>query len=350
MRAQNPQAPLPIQFQDPCEPAAAAQIGFVRNNNPTEQTLTVTLQGATMVSLQRLVGGNWLTVDYKAVPTGFASPTADANSPTTANSATHCLQRDISDNKCILRLWSDPNVPAPNLGSATGNYASKNPTVIQAYPTNRPLTNIGELGMVFAVSAYSGVSEVSTPESVLINLCDPRFAELFNYLTVMDPTRHGAPADETRIMGRININTAPRSVLAQLPWIQYPSGNLTRAQGIVNRRDAAGAYKSIGDLMQVPELRDLGSDKLDNLSTDVPKGPDLTGDTARDDLEERDILFTRLSDLVTVRSDVFTAYILVRIGQTGPQKRMVAVLDRSTVTPSNPKVRIVALYAVADSR
>ena len=49
------------------------------------------------------------------------------------------------------------------------------------------------------------------------------------------------------------------------------------------------------------------------------------------DLEERDLLFTRFSDLVTVRSDVFTAYLLVRIGEAGPQKRLIAIFDRSRV-------------------
>ena len=89
----------------------------------------------------------------------------------------------------------------------------------------------------------------------------------------------------------------------------------------------------------------------DNLNDETPvRGPDLTRDTARDDLEERDLLFTRMSNLVTVRSDVFTAYILVRIGINGPQKRVIAILDRSQTTADNPAVRVVALQPVADPR
>ena len=39
-----------------------------------------------------------------------------------------------------------------------------------------------------------------------------------------------------------------------------------------------------------------------------------TRDGAADDFEERDLIFHRISNLITVRSDVFTAYVLVRIG------------------------------------
>ena len=58
--------------------------------------------------------------------------------------------------------------------------------------------------------------------------------------------------------------------------------------------------------------------------------------------------FDRISNLVTVRSDVFTAYILVRIGPNGPQKRVIAILDRSGVTPTGGKVKIVAIQPVPD--
>ena len=62
------------------------------------------------------------------------------------------------------------------------------------------------------------------------------------------------------------------------------------------------------------------------------------------------MIFARISNLVTVRSDVFTAYILVRIGSDGPQKRVMAILDRSNVYSGDGKVRIVALHPVPDPR
>jgi len=51
-----------------------------------------------------------------------------------------------------------------------------------------------------------------------------------------------------------------------------------------------------------------------------------------------------------VRSDVFTAYILVRLGRTGPQKRVIAILDRSEVFTPDGKVKVRALYEVPDAR
>ncbi|MCJ7692936.1 MAG: hypothetical protein MUO22_05920, partial [Sedimentisphaerales bacterium] len=79
--------------------------------------------------------------------------------------------------------------------------------------------------------------------------------------------------------------------------------------------------------------------------------PDLTAsDGADDDFEEQDVIFSRISDLVTVRSDVFSVYILVRIGVDGPQKRAMAILDRSNVYPSGGRVRVIAVQPASDPR
>jgi hypothetical protein len=124
-------------------------------------------------------------------------------------------------------------------------------------------------------------------------------------------------------------------------------------------------FSSIGELMNVTHalgreicpplnpsynsLYDIRKYATDN--ADLATFPDLTpNDGAPDDFEERDVIFTRISNLVTVRSDVFTAYILVRIGPDGPQKRVVAILDRSDVTPTGGKVKIVAIQQVPDPR
>ena len=84
----------------------------------------------------------------------------------------------------------------------------------------------------------------------------------------------------------------------------------------------------------------LDSDLVGNGHNDMPRGPDLTPDTALDDFEERDLIFTRISDLVTVRSDVFTAY------RPGPDRRAgpaedatIAIFDRSRVDSAGDKVR-----------
>ena len=123
-----------------------------------------------------------------------------------------------------------------------------------------------------------------------------------------------------------------------------------RAMKIVQYRDKNGAFESTAALLQVPQMCELGSDGVSNRFDVAPRGPDLTPDPVTDDLEERDLIFTRVSDLVSVRSDTFTAYILVRIGTDGPQKRVIAVLDRSRVESPGDRVRILALQQVPDPR
>ena len=196
---------------------------------------------------------------------------------------------------------------------------------------------------------------------VRLDLASPAFANVFQYLTVIDPADHRCTANETMIKGRININTAPWFVIAQLPWVGPQI-----AQAIVAYRDKTPlpggpdytsrsgelGFRSIAELNNV-----VGSDPNYSIdyyardSKDVAGLPDLTPkDGAVDDFEERDMIFARASNLVTVRSDVFTAYILVRIGSDGPQKRVIAVLDRSLVSSSTDKVQVIALQPVPDPR
>jgi hypothetical protein len=141
--------------------------------------------------------------------------------------------------------------------------------------------------------------------------------------------------------------------MAQLPWMAPAI-----AREIVTYRDtvAGGSpaggqgFESIGELMQVPLMGYYAYDPLYS-SVDLDRFPDLTpSDGAVSDFEERDVIFSRISNLITVRSDVFTAYILVRIGIDGPQRRVIAILDRSQVNSTSDRVKIVALHPVPDPR
>jgi hypothetical protein len=358
--AEDVQTPLTdeyIQFVDPNEPADTMSLyGYNRADYPgTPQQFDPNgfwFEAGASIHLQRVAPGTARTpiVDRVKVPEGWMEVDDVARS----------IQRDISPHKCVRRLWAPAaQFSTPALGNAGSNYVDVNqPEIIQAHPTNKPLTNIGELGMIFRESVYS-MPAGSVAADVLLDLADPNNASLFNYLTVIDPVGYRVlgPNEldtETRMMGRININTAPTMVLAHLPWLRYKEGDAyARATDIVNYRfrdNKSHPYQSVADLMQIPSMRSLMSDGQDNQYADTPRGPDLTPDTARDDFEERDLLFTRISDLVTVRSDVFTAYILVRIGQTGPQRRIVAIFDRSGVIAGTGGVGLVAQQLVPDPR
>ena len=180
---------------------------------------------------------------------------------------------------------------------------------------------------------------------IRMDLSDPVYADIFKFMTVMDPTEHGLSAAETRVKGRININTAPYFVMSQLPWMPP-----LVAQALVSYRDTLGAFDTIGDLTQIPEMGFYATDSAFK-DVDLDKRPDFTpNDGAISDFEERDMIFSRISNLITVRSDVFTAYILVRIGLDGPQKRVIAIFDRSSVTSPTGKVKVLAIQPVPDPR
>jgi len=329
------------------------------------------------ISLQRVVDGNFITVDSKIVPHKRANWLD-------ADSAAHSIQRDITLHKCIRRLW-DANSALPTLGRAN-SYTSTDSVCIQAHPADKTFTNLGEIEMVFRRSAY-GVGPLDKEGDVRIDLTDPNLQKLTNYLTVFDPALHASDVNETRVKGRININTAPWYVLARLPWVSKRKGGFNNdglAQAIVAYRDKLASpvdysgttgrgkatgirhirekqgFASIAELTMITNNQPLGNVYdmryygID--SADLGDFPDLTpNDGAIDDIEERDVIFSRISNLVTVRSDVFTAYVLVRIGTSGPQKKVMAILDRSGVRPDGTggvvgDVKIIALQPVADPR
>jgi len=252
-------------------------------------------------------------------------------------------------------VYQNLAVASNTLGNSNGlSSGRRNYNFYSSSTAAGAFASVGEIARALTVAPSTdpcdmiGVRLASEPpeETVRLDLRNPAFAEIFQYVTVIDPADHGHAQSETRIKGRINTNTAPSFVIAQLPWME-----LNIAQAIVTYRDTlAGAFKSTGALMQVPEMGYYASDPL-YASVDLDRRPDLTpSDGAASDFEERDMIFSRISDIVTVRSDVFSAYILVRTGTDGPQKRVLAILDRSQVTSPADRVRIVALQAVPDPR
>ncbi|MHC4722039.1 MAG: hypothetical protein ACYS6I_04935, partial [Planctomycetota bacterium] len=235
-----------------------------------------------------------------------------------------------------------------------------------------------------------------------IDLAVPNFANTFSYLTVFHPFSDlvdndgdGQPDEPTElaVAGRININTAPWFVIKHLPWLGLatvgtdtdnlaqaivawrdkidithlengtgpdysdplpwpapPTGRFDETQ-IVDVDEAPG-FRTTAELLQVINISaTLDFDIRKYLDGGPLNGPpDFSTDIVDDDFEERDIIFQRISNLVTVRSDVFTAYILVRIGHDGPKKRMIAIFDRSGVYSPADKPRLVALHPVPDPR
>jgi len=402
---QNPAAPLVIDFNDPCDPNASANVINISDVNAV-------FAAGSIIELWRPVADVNIVVDSVPVPAWLVTDSNEILS----------FQRDITLHKCIRRLWAAGTEPNSTLGSMN-TYKKNDSIYIQAHPYLDPVIygdkgfkNIGEIGMVFCKSAYSQgpypIGPDDTEATARLNFADPNFQQIFNYLTVFDPTVDGIDNDgdgygldatldpkELKIPGRININTAPWFVIAQLPWVSPQLAqaivayrdklklldgvvdySASRARGMwdlvdqppppISVREAPG-FASVGELLNVThalieggvfysplyDIRRYGRGNGDQRGfPDLTTNPPQTGiDGAPDDFEERDLIFARISNLVTVRSDVFTAYILVRIGADGPQKRVIAILDRSDVYPDGKggvigRVKVRALYPVPDPR
>jgi len=296
-----------------------------------------------------------------------------------------------------------PNFFDPNV-SLTHNFSFFLPNPLR--PRARFVT-VGDIPRVLTIG--NGITRNSTigeqlwgtprtmEANIRLDLQNPYHRDVFHYLTVFDPSTDNIDNDgdtridpndrsEWKIPGRININTAPWYVIAQLPWMadslaqasvayrdKLPlldamggliadyADRTTATASLIPLREAPG-FESTGELnfliAGAAANYNIGRYALDandllyfpDLTTNPLGGPFPPGDEVIDDFEERDVIFSRISNLVTVRSDVFTAYILVRIGADGPQKRVIAILDRSGVYTGKGQVRLVALHDVPDPR
>ena len=152
--------------------------------------------------------------------------------------------------------------------------------------------------------------------------------------------------------GRININTAPMHVIAAAipPTLADPNAAdptktvtfsaLQLAQAIVDGRP----YQKLSDLLT--NVSEFGQYDTGG----AWEGENVGAQSIEDDIEEEHWILSNLANKFTVRSDVFTAYILVRLGAEGPQRRMIAIFDRSQVWDKNDRPKLVALHPVPDPR
>jgi hypothetical protein len=334
------------------------------------------------LTLKRTVGPKEVILDFQPTDPGWFEPPSGYTP--------FYVQRD-PNNWCIVY---DTTVAA----SGSGTLGTKNSALIgghnyNLYMKNDDFVTIGDIARPLKIgpnTVQAGTTPTDTigqqlssaaplEPPVRMDLADPNYQQIFNYLTVFDPCNYGHPGSEMRVKGRINLNTAPAYVIAQLPWvslrndpIDYNDPNLAKA--IVVYRDATQITGGGPDYRgRTPGIASIG--QLNNvidgtnssywidyykraIAGDQMGFPDLDpNDGAANDFEERDLIFSRISNLVTVRSDVFTAYILVRVCTNvngnkveGPQKRYLAILDRTGVTSSSDRVKIISFHPVPGAR
>ncbi len=182
------------------------------------------------------------------------------------------------------------------------------------------------------------------------------------------------------VAGLININTAPRKVLAMIPWTNSATDRLTFdvatrsilltpnsindneeiALAIEYWRDGDpargiapnGPFQTPFDLYKCPAIRGLQAALLvadpDDAQGDI--SPAATGtDGVRYDFEEQLLVLDRVSNLITTRSDTFTVYILLQgwrnagtaAAELVVERRAAMIVDRSRYTPTNGNVSAI---------
>ncbi|HHT9109535.1 MAG TPA: hypothetical protein ACFYDZ_00080 [Candidatus Brocadiaceae bacterium] len=228
----------------------------------------------------------------------------------------------------------------------------------QLVVANNNMISLGEAGHLLTIgygtqSPYTSnstynVAGSSTVDNAKLNLFSGTGTVIPEYFTILDPKNDTIDDDfdgaigtdtgtqtgdidgpEIQVPGRININTAPSSVLAALPGSSTTTsiGTWSALQGalitnIINNRP----YTKIGELPAVSGMDYFGTDGIDNDS-----------DGLVDEKDEKDLIFTSITNLITTHTNVFAVYVTARIvnsnaTQTYAEKKLVAIVDRS-VTP-----------------
>jgi hypothetical protein len=197
---------------------------------------------------------------------------------------------------------------------------------------------------------------------------------LLNPVANADPRHANDEFEKTLgVQGLININTAQWKVLSTLPLSSSAAAtsvNDDLAKKIVLYRDgdgtqahpAHGAFHNVYDLYKVPEVWQYVKDGIINPQVDpddadgdftpfnrnVKPGDPLT-DGVIGDYEERFLFTTRIGNMITTRSDTFTAYIVVQGWRDAgtdkatmvAQKRLGLIVDRSNCTVRNKKPHLI---------
>lgn len=205
----------------------------------------------------------------------------------------------------------------------------------------------------WAMDLFDHFTTVANPNDDYFPNVDPKTA------TYAKPVRNGFAAgandhreDDAAVEGLININTAPWPVLATLPMCDDPADNVALAKAIVAHRESTGRpFVSLFELNNVFDLDDTSKGfrnswgKLDfgrdfKLADGDISPVDGSGDSAVNDYEQKNLMLTRISNLVTTRSDGFTVYLMVQGWRNAGtpraelvgQRRAAYTVDRSALT------------------
>ena len=256
--------------------------------------------------------------------------------------------------------WGTATTASHTLGQVNYSYGSVSTNQRkQLVVANNNMISLGEVGHLLTIgygtqspytnnSSYTA-SGTSTVDNAKLSLATGTGTLIPEYFTILDPKNDSIDDDadgaigtdtgnqsgdidgvEIQVPGRININTAPSTVLSALPGTSTNTsiGTWSAMTGntLINNIINARPYSSIGTITSVSGMNYFATDNKDN-----------DADGFVDEKDERDLIFTSIANLITTHSNVFAVYVTARIvnsdaTQTFAEKKLVAIVDRS-VTP-----------------
>lgn len=199
------------------------------------------------------------------------------------------------------------------------------------------------------IAAYDAADQELSWEVALPAAAVPANGDLFQIL--------GPSEDSVGIEGLVNVNTAPLEVLAAVPMVDDVNDNRVLAEQIVNYRNTTGPITSLFDLNLLTGAPRNFKDALGPAATtdfvdtqgdytpydNATPPPPNTTDGVVGDFESQYLMMTRVSNLLTTRSDTFTVYVEVQgwrdVGLNAPemvlQRRQAFIADRNALTQEN---------------
>ncbi len=318
-------------------------------------------------------GTTWLTVD--GTPKDQISPLVI--------DGTHTSKRDDRAWKFaraneFVRDQGSETLGSPNNATIPGGKKSYQMPVADdnTATVSRPLTTLGDFEKILTLGsewiAADDPNAITHFMGLASNEGDVRTdivsaPEILRYVGFLNRPAGNLP-------GRININTAPWEVIrAAIPprtdfvkagdkWEADPKKFADELARTIARVGTPAPFESIADLVNSSKHADIAAllTKWKDDPSDNVGDPSMT-----DDIEERDWILSRMSNIFTVRSDTFTAYIAIRIGtprvvpdanpasrvvDVDADRRYIAIFDRSAVDRPDESPRLVALHRVSDPR
>jgi len=378
----DPDARIVI-VSDPNDIRTAPGTAYVHNNLNLDNTCKILMP---TTGTKAVVIGTAATMDLADPNESDLDPLFKTlkrdDDPGRAKYAVAEYHEDTSVTYCIDDATC-PDEASTNLGRANGLGPGDIPDVAPTpvYVRNGDMINLGDLLRVFYVgptdtqpldvtlladpntadSVFNGklntMGEVATSTALIPAL--PPACMLSDYFNVLTPSSANTGGEFT-IYGQVNINTAPAAVLACLPGLAATTDPNAVIDAIIAYRDdpaGAGNRPSITDLRTAPGFASSGEIAIPIRTILTPTSPhswdgnaanpyDIADSGASDDglthvegdASKYELNYAWLSNQVTVRSDVYIAYIWVAVVDDGDTpdpnatmgvERYLAVIDRS---------------------